>query len=352
MVAWNYCERRRVYESCLFDVFCIVLAILFYISALNSAPNAISLFFILPFFTPYWWVLIFPLVMFVRGRRWRTSLIKRKWKHKNLNLDTGFKLRHLINIPKVLAFYIYQSIMPVKLAFFYSWGVKRSYFSLLSLITCGILCLEFLNIGMYIDYRMVFWWFFSIGIFTHFAGVKGQYVCERYLLLANVGFCVLMGYLNHNLFLIVSTIYFARSLLYIPCWRSNETLFRNGMISQPDTPENFNNLANYYIDKGQITNAIAPLQVAEHIISNKVYNGRVLLPTNNANLFNIHISLAKCYYAARHYQRAMIYAKKALEKDCPKNQIEKVQHLNNEIHNKIIQVQKNEKELRKRGIIT
>jgi len=321
------------------EILYIILSVAFFVSALNSAPNALPFVFISALFTPLGWILTLPLFRFIRGRRWRTSLIKRKWKHKNLNLSITFQFRNIFNVPKLLAFYLYTSIMPTRLAFFYAWGVQRNYLKPLVLLICCIFCLQIFYIGLQVDYKLTLWWFLAILPFTHIFGVKGQYCCDRYLLLANVAFCVLMSKLLHgNYFIVVCTLYFCLSLKYIPAWRHNEPLFRYGMNSQPEAPENYNNLARFMMEKRDYGAGVRPLQVAEILTS--------------GNKFTVYCNMATCYEKTRHYFKALLYWKKAIDNNCPNNERENIQEHITLLQNKIITIKKNEKKLRKAGVIT
>ena len=77
------------------------------------------------------------------------------------------------------------------------------------------------------------------------------------------------------------TLYFYRSHLYIPYWKHNEQLFAYSMGSFPNAPENYSNLASYYLDSKRWMDAIKPLLCAEKL--SKGHN------------FNIHMNLATAY---------------------------------------------------------
>lgn len=315
------------------------MSLMFYAAALNSTTNALSYVFIAPMYGLPGVSLLWPFLAFLNGRRMTSGLALRKERHKNLHVESKFSWRNLVNVPKVLAYYIYISIFPMRLGFFHSWGKSREYFTAVNMFFCCLLCLEFLWVGMRVDIRMVVWWFMSMGIFCHIQGHYGQFIAERYMVLANVAWCVMLAkaVTNPVIFAVIATLYFCKSFSYIPVWRNNETLFAYSMEAQPDSPENFNNLGNYYMDMGRISDAVRPLQVAEVL--------------SKGDKHRIYASLMRCYYSARQYGKALLYAGKALAENCPDDRYDEIQKARNDILDKIKTIKRHEKLLRREGIV-
>ena len=320
--------------------FSVLMASVMYAAALNSTVNALAYIFIAPFISPYGWFMVIPLMFFLKGKRFTQGMRLRKERHKNLHIHPKFECKNLVNVPKILAFYIYMHLWPSRLSFFYSWGKGRNYFSAINMFFCSLLCLEWWWFGLQVDPLMIWWYFASLIIFCKINGNMGQFVTvERYSVLANVAFAVILSKIlvNPILFTIICSLYFSKSYIHTRRYRTNETLFAYAMHSQPNCPENFNNLGNYYMDKGQLSNAVRPLQVAEIL--------------TDGDKFRIYASLMQCYKTTRNYGKALEYANKALGSNCPEDRHDEILGFRNDLYNKILTIKKHNKLLRKKGII-
>jgi len=284
------------------NIFGVIVAMCFYAAALNSTINALAYVFIAPFFSLYGLAMVVPFALFMIGKRFKTGIELRKKRHEDLHIISKFRWVNLILVPKVIAYYIYLTLWPSRLGFFHHWGRGKLFHDKKILFLCILVCILFFVINININIYMTLWWFLSIGIFTHIQGTYGQFVCDRYTLMSNLAFCVLMSNLVSpypTIFAIGAALYFYRTHLYIPAWRHNVNLFSQSITAFPRTPENYVNLASYYIENRNFHNAINPLLIA--------------LQYAEGNKKGIYIDLAACFAAERSYERALYYTQLALE---------------------------------------
>lgn len=262
----------------------LILILIIYVFALNSTVLSLSYAFIAPLFNIWGLALFFPLVMFFRGKRWRTGSQKRKERHEEIGMETKFQFKKLWNIPRVFSYYIYISSGLSPLGFFHSFGRSPTYykrwFLWFSVLVCGV----FIYWGWNIDPWLTLWWLLSMGIFTNFVTL-GQFVSERYTFLANVALCVMVAkVLPHDLYLILATIWFCRSYDYTKSYKHNSDLFSQSISSFPKSPENYTNYSSYLLERNppRYLDAIKPLRIAIQLA--------------HGNKWMLHSSLGKCYY--------------------------------------------------------
>lgn len=275
----------------------IVLAGLFYGAALNS--TLLSVPFMVPaLFFPYGWTMAVPLAAFLGGKRLRTGLRLRKADHDGMGIASGFRWTNFYHVPRVLAYYIYLSLWPNKMGFFHSFGKKKEQQTWKFWWASVAVVISFATATAMIDWKMALFWFAFIGLFSQFI-ILGQFVTERYTVIANVFFCALMAkVLPYELFLIIAVLYFCRSLSYIPAWKDNERLFGYSSTQFPESAENWVNFGSYYIERGDHFTAIKPLLLAERL--------------TEGNKYGIYVDLANCYASGGFFQKALMWTEKAL----------------------------------------
>jgi len=313
----------------------------FYGAALNS--TLLSLPFIVPaLFFPYGWLCSIPLAAFLFGKRLRTGLKLRKADHDGMGLASGFAWKNFYHVPRVLAYYIYLSLWPVRLGFFHSFGKKAEqqtwkfwWASVAVVVSFGVLAASVIQAGM-VDWKMALCWFAFIGLFSQFI-ILGQFVTERYTMAANVFFCVLMtAILPYELFLVLAVLYFCRSLSYIPAWKDNERLFGYSASQFPDCAENWVNFASYYIERGDHFTAIKPLLLAERLAQ--------------GNKYGIYVDLANCYASGGFFEKALLWTDKALECATLDKVTEMIEQ-KDRLKSKITLMEHGKKRLKKMGVI-
>lgn len=321
------------------------LGISFYVAALGSTVSAIPFAFLLPLLDHHWWdySMIVPLLFYLFGKRFQTGLKRRAEKHKDIHVKTGhFDIKNLIVMTKVTAYYIYLSLWPSKLGFFHELCKdeiqkgevkKTNQFFWLSLA----LIVSFFVLGWMINPQATLWWFAFIGIFSQFT-TFGQFVSERYTYIANVGFCVLLASsIDGSLYAVVATLWFCRSWIYIPAWKNNKQLFIESAFAFPKAPENYNNLASYYIDWGQWWKA------AEALLMSLKYS-------SDKESFNVNSNLAYCYAQCASFDKALHYSRMAMIQ-CPQSKSEALHRQIRDLEERVKRVRNNQKLLKQRGII-
>jgi len=311
------------------------LSLAFHVAALNSTLLSLP-FFAMMWFYPFGWVHIFPLITFLTGNRFKTGIKNRTENHEGIGIESGFSWGRLYHIPRVIGYYVYLSLYPLKLGFFHTFGKREEHFGWKWFWLSVLVCSVFGVWGLLVDWKVTVWWFLAIGVFSGYVQY-GQFVTERYTQLANVFFCVLMSkFLPYELFLIVGTLYFCRSLIYIPAWKSNERLFAYSTTQFPECPENYVNLASHYIERKNSFSAIKPLLVAEKMTV--------------GNKYGIWVDLANCYAVNGFFQKALYYTNKSLE-EAPKDKIGVMTEQRNDLERRIYKMQRSNKELKKMGVI-
>lgn len=301
-------------------VWAVIGAMLFYYAALHSTISAIPFAFYMAWTGNYWMLPI--LLAFLCGDRFRGGLKLRKEDHEKKGQVAGeFNWKSIFVVPKTIAYYIVLNCYPARLGFFHTYGktesdagrlYKPSEMFWLSLSLIAV----FWYVGSMYDIRMVIWWFLFIGIFSQFT-TFGQFIAERYMYLANVGWCVLAAkFLQVEwLYASVAALYLYRTLLYVPAYKHNRTLFNYGVTNFPACPENYLNLSSFYIERGAWRDAIKPLLCSIQFTS--------------GNKSGLYMNLANAYASNGQFDKALYYNELASEK-CRKD------------HVKILQTQKYE----------
>lgn len=285
----------------------VLVSTSFYAAALNSTLSSIP-YLVIACLYPYGCLNIIPFVTFLFGKRMQTGLRERKKIHKDRGVEAGkFEFRNLIVAYKVIAYYIVLTLFPSKLGFFHSYSpaYKNFHTKRNTLLSCVLVCLWIYWTNQ-IDSFMALWWILFIGIFSQFT-VMGQFITERYTYLANVAWCVILakGLEPYPIvFAVICTLYFYRSYLYIPAWKSNKDLFMYSCNEQPEAPENYNNLAACYLDYNRYVEAIKPLMAAIKYSTGKKYH--II-----CNLSNVYMKVAQ-------YPKALQFTQLAMQQpDCP-----------------------------------
>ena len=288
--------------------------------ALYSTVN--SIFYpLLALLIPNGFFLLVPLALFLTNPKLRNYMKLRKEKHKELGIKSGFEVHNLANVPKILAYYIFLSFFPSRLGMFHSWGKTKEYFTKSMFWICLVVCLSFFVLGWVIDPFMILWWFMAMGIFCHIQGHYGQFVAERYTVVANVAFCVIVAkVLPYEVILVYASLLFYRSHVYIPSWRHNINLFSQGVTAFPECTENYNNYGLYLLERGRWQEALSPFLLA--------------LKYTTGNKYGLHKNVARCYYSIKHYDKAYAHIIEAI-KTCPEKEKGELRILSFEINDKV-----------------
>ena len=316
----------------------------FYTAALGSTVNAIPYAFVLMLLKPSWQnaLMFLPLLSFLFGYRFRTGLKLRKDKHKLIKIDsekTG--LSKIFIMVRVTAYYIMLNFWPSRLGFFHDFSnmpeahIEKP--NRLFFLSCALLIL-FAILGWQYSPDGTIWFFLFIGVFSQFT-TFGQFVAERYMVLANVGFCLIVASYFANIEItlwVIATLWFCMSWGYIRAYKNNVSLCSHSIVSFPNCPSNYNNLASHYLERGQRDKAIEPLLCALHF-------------TKGASP-GTHINLCNCYASVGHFQKALYHNQEAL-KGCSEDLVEGLRKQANDLQDRINKIEQNKRTLKKYGII-
>ena len=237
------------------------LASLFFTAALGSTITCLGfpfMFLVSNVFNPLGLVLFWPTVFYLRGRRFLKGYAIR-----NMGKQDLFTIRKIPVMTKTVAYYIYKTVFPYRMAFFQHFGedyirdekCKKQMESLdkwfwLSLASI----LAFIAIGWQFSPLGVVWFLFLIGPFSQFK-VLGQFVAERYMYLPSIGWYLILGsaLAPHPVLLwSVVGLYIIRSHFYIPAYEKIESLYEDGIRNHPECLANYANLGERYIHVGRL----------------------------------------------------------------------------------------------------
>ena len=282
----------------------------FYQAGLHSTLSALPYGFLVFFINKEWWVGVGHLVLmgvFLNGKRFKYGVSLRKKRHENIGVEAGkFKISNFFIMVKVIGYYIKLAIFPYRLGFFHDFGkydyVKRDLDKPNKLFWLSLaLVISFALLAFKVNAQGFLIFFLFIGIYSQFTTL-GQFIAERYTLIANIGWCVILATLlkGHPVLLaIVATLYFCKSLEYIPAYRHNKRLFTYSIASFPYAPENYVNYSSYLLEQGDYWGAMRPLQCAiEFGLGNK------------DKLYN---NMANCCIAVRQYDKGAYWTKMAID---------------------------------------
>jgi len=235
----------------------VPLSMAFFAAALNATLVTISFPFVFLFANPIGLCTLFPLGMFLFGKRFtegkkvRLAITEIPGASKD-----EFTLGRVFVCIKVVAAYLYLALVPIKLCFFHTMGNKflfndkqkkelMSFDWLLVLSVAAITA--FLGVGFL--FGKVFWaiWFLIlIAAFSQYK-ILGQFFAERYMYPAMVGIVAILACLPETLFWVLFGMYIVRTFMFIPVFRNNRELYKNGTVYEPKEAGNWCNLSDWYL---------------------------------------------------------------------------------------------------------
>lgn len=312
----------------------ICLSGAFYGAMLNSTLSGMP-FAVIASLYPLGWLNWAILGFFVKGKRFSTGIKLRKSHHDELNVEAGVVRPYtLLNVPKVIAYYIMITMFPMRLGFFHDFGTEKQYFSKRMLALSCTLCLLFFYWSSTINPLMCIWWIANIFIFSQFI-IYGQFVTERYTYLSNLAWCVMLAQFIDNpvVLAIIGTLYFCKSLEYIPAWKHNINLFSYSVVNFPKAPENYVNMASYYLDFHRYQDALKPLLVAERLMPTPKFSILMNITNSYLQYFERSRDLAALPKAYEYNQKALAIA--------PKNKVLFLKTQATEIKDRIHKINRN-----------
>ena len=234
------------------------LASLFFTAALGSTITCLGFPFIFLIFNHWGLVLFWPVVTYLRGKRFLKGYAIR-----NMGKQDKFNLKKLPVMTKTVAYYIYKTVFPYRMAFFQHFGEdyvrdekcrkqmeslnKWFWISLVSILVFVAIGWQFSSLG-------VIWFLFLIGPFSQFK-VLGQFVAERYMYLPSIGWYLILGNALAPypvLLWAVVGLYILRSHFYIPAYEKIESLYEDGIRNHPECLANYANIGERYIHMGRL----------------------------------------------------------------------------------------------------
>ena len=318
----------------------LVLACILYFTALHSTVSALPFPVLCTFINP---ILSVPLyvvgLLFVVGKRFKHGIKIRKDYHKSLGFPScELKWSNFIVATKVVGYYIALSTGFLPLGFFHDFGKQETSRKPTRLFFLSISTIILVALWGYTASPLgIVWFFLFIGIFCQFMAGLGQFVTERYTHIANIGVCILLANsLTYEAFIVIASVWFMITFKYIPAWRSNESLFLQGMVSFPKCPDNYSNLGSYYMDRGMHFKAIQPLSLA--IMNTTGYK------------FNLFVNISSCFASCGYYEKALHWSREAF-KMCEKDKIDDLRKQIFRLEARVRKVRENEKLLKAKGII-
>lgn len=325
-----------------------LLGAVFYVSALGSTVSAIPFALLLPFISQEHWAVyglyFATLLKYLFGYRFQTGLKMRAEKHANIHVKSWkTHPNRLIFATKLMAYYIALSIAPMRLGFWHTGykqemkegkAYKPTRVFWLSLICCVL----FLCLGYQENLVSALWWFAFMLLFGqifHF----GMTIAERYTLIANVGFCLMVAELLSAvpfLYTVLATLWFCRSWYYVKDFKNNRDLLLANIDNFPEAEEPMNNLGCHYKERGNYIKAVECFKMAIKYAVNESYN-------NYSNLMD-------CLARSGQYGDALLYGRLALRL-CPEDKIPLTTSYIAQIEEKCRDIDRKKKLLKRQGII-
>ena len=332
----------------------LIFGSLLYYASISCSLSGLTYSFFLPFYlyntlgmtetTLYGTLLYFMVMMlFICGKRFRSALKGRLDIHKNVRVSCAGKwdMKRIFIVPKVIAYYITCSLTPpwrMKGGFFPDAPVHIHKYDRDGIFYASIvLIILFYGWAWMIDPFMAVWHLVFVALYCQFK-VYGMIVADRYQSVFTIALCVILSKaLSYEHMLILASLWFYRSYIYIKIFKNNEVLFRESMIQYPHASENATNLASDFMRHKKHNNAIVPLLVALKLSE----------PPINPLIYQ---NLSVCYLRVGQFTKALEYTDLALRR-CPLDSIETLKRQRKDIEKEIKKLMFHRKTLKRRGII-
>ena len=282
----------------------IALSSIFFTAALGSTITCLGFPFIFLIFNHWGLFLFWPVMMYLNGRRFSKGYAIR-----NMGKQDHFGIHKIPVMIKTVAYYIYKTVFPYRMAFFQHFGEdyvrdekckkdmssfdKWFWISVFSIILFIVIGWQFSPFG-------VIWFLFLISPFSQFK-VLGQFVAERYMYLPSIGWYLILGSALAPypvLLWLVVGLYVLRSHTYIPAYERIESLYESGIKNHPDCLANYANLGERYIHTGRLLEG-----------KNILKKGIDLDPEN----FLCYTNMAAFWVQVRDINKGLYYTEKSIE---------------------------------------
>ena len=306
------------------------LGALFFTAALGSTITCLGFPFIFLIFNHLGLVFFWPVLLYLKGKRFSKGYAIR-----DMGKQDSFGLHKIPVMVKTVAYYIYKTVFPYRMAFFQHFGEdyvrdmkcrkymhsvnKWFWISLVSIILFIVIGWQFSPFG-------VIWFLFLIGPFSQFK-VLGQFVAERYMYLPSIGWYLILGNALAPypiLLWLVIGLYVVRSHFYIPAYKSIESLYEDGIRNHPECLANYANLGERYIHTGRLLEGRDVLQKGIDL---------------DANNFLCYTNMAAFWIQVRDIKKGIYYTEKSIEFGKIKSSL----HIVNAMRNQRSEIMKFEK---------
>jgi hypothetical protein len=301
----------------MFGWFGVLPAIAFYTAALNSTLTALGVpFFYLMMGNPVGMTLAIPLIIYLRGKRFRTGLKIRK----NMRARSFDKLdiSKLSFMTKVVYEYIGMFFLPLKMGLFRTFGenvtrseefYKKDCAFNAHFVDALLTCLGLFILGMWFNPMAVLWFFCTIAPHSQFKVYGQSNPCNRYLYLPMIGLCVLAAQvLPVPLFYMFVGFLTYRTYLYIPAWKDQEALHKNNLDNFPERAMSHSDYAQYVI-----TNCVnIDKQVNRFNEATYHMQEAKTIADNDGKIFEIYLNMAYLLSCLGNMKGAREFTTKAL----------------------------------------
>lgn len=282
----------------------------FFATALNATLVTISYPFVFLFANPLGLCNLFPLVMFLIGKRFTTGKkVRMTITEIPGSADDSFTFSRIACCTKVVAAYVYLAFLPIKLSFFHSMGSRylfddkqrknlhafnATFFASVALI------LAFIGLGALVG--KFFWAMWFVVLISAFSQYKtlGQFFAERYMYPALVGFVAVMSFLPDPIFWALVGMYTMRCFMFIPVFRNNRELYKNGTVYDSSESSNWCNLSDWYL-------------IVEPDLSLAGYYAQEATKRNPVD-YKPHVNMSTLFIFLKQYPLALQEIEKAIRK--------------------------------------
>lgn len=279
-------------------------------AALNATIVTISFPFVFLFANPIGLCTLIPLAFFLKGKRFTTGIkIRQEFAKPACFFPDKFTPGRIIVCIKVIAYYLFLTLVPIKLVFFHSFGNRFLFdkkqrddlFALNGMFFASI-GLIFATLIVAFLLHKLFWalWFFVlIAAFSQYK-ILGQFFAERYMYPATIGIIALLACLPPTFFWCLFGMYIVRTFILIPAFRCNASLYENGTYWEPTEPSNFCNLSDWHL-------------LVEPDLSLAGYYAQTTTKLDPTD-FKPHVNMSSLFMCLKQHSFALSEAKVALQK--------------------------------------
>lgn len=235
----------------------IPVAMTFFGVALNATLVTISFPFLFFLSNPIGLCTLIPLGFFLLGKRFTTGLkIRGEFTKPAQAFSDTFTLGRLVVCTKVVAYYLYLALVPIKLVFFHAFGnrflfdkkQREDLFAMNKMFFASVALIGAFLLTAFVLHK-IFWAMWFLVLIAAFSQYKslGQFFAERYMYPATIGIIALLTSLPEPVFWGLFGMYIVRSYVFIPAFSCNGTLYENGTYWEPLEAANYCNLSDWHL---------------------------------------------------------------------------------------------------------